>query len=82
MASNEVLVYRYLGVDDSMNATIEPLTDKDGQRRYATMAWISANRNVRLVPGSERSVHPSLVDMNGMCFLPDGLESPQPVRAD
>lgn len=71
MSTNEVLVYRYLGVDEALNATIEPPTDKDGQRRYATKAWISANRNVRLVPDSEKSVHPSVVDLNGMCFLPD-----------
>ena len=71
MNTNEVSVYRYRGVDAALNATIEPPPDKDGQLRYATMAWIIANRNVRLVPDSQRLVHPSVVDMNGMCFLPD-----------
>ena len=72
MAATEVSVYRYrvLGADSNA-ATTQPKLDSEGQQRYATMAWINANRNVRLEPESERRVSALVVDMNGMCFLPD-----------
>ena len=74
MAATEVSVYRYRGIDADSNATIQPRPDAEGQQRYATMAWINANRNVRVEPGTERRVSALLLDMNGMCFLPDSDE--------
>jgi hypothetical protein len=71
MAATEIAVYRYRGLDDNLNTGVEPARDQDGKRRYATMAWIQANRNVQVVPDSERRVQPSELDMNGRCLLPD-----------
>jgi len=69
--AKEALVYRYRGIDENLNAGAEPPTNREGHHRYATMAWISANRNVQVMAGSERTVDSSVLDMNGMCFLAD-----------
>jgi len=67
---NEVPVYRYRGLDYGLTPGVEPALDKDGRRRYATMAWITANCNVQLVLGSEKLAEASDLT-NGRCFLAD-----------
>ena len=66
--SETVCVYRYRRIDDVDQGRD---VDADGQHRYATKMWIDANRNVRLIPNTERRISARDVDLNGMCFLPD-----------
>ena len=65
--SKESVVYRYRArVED-----LDPRTNNGGAHRYATRGWISANRNVSVVPDSERTVDSAILDINGMCHLSD-----------